>query len=131
MTRNTTTSNFSRRKKFKLQNMLNDLPEVRNEESPRGMSLVEYVCTVEDLITMSKNVCLTRNFNSLDFSKLRQKKSKGEEMYVDVWLVDFFQPASKFITEVSSLFLLQLACILMMKVCLSIYVSKNVVQTLI
>ena len=38
--------------------------------------------TVEDMIKLEKNVCLTRNFHLI---------TKENKQYVDVWLVHFFE----------------------------------------
>ncbi len=78
----------------------------------------EYVGMLCDILKMQKNVCISRHFQHLDkgtilrtdrdsfFSTKTRKK-----FYLDVWLVDFFSPKETDISDTTSLFLLQLACI--------------------
>ena len=116
----------------------NDL--INTELRKQRVSKLEYLKIIQDILKMQKNVCLCRHFQHLNkssalgrFRKHRSKFRGNEEMaeedgdawredsmegkksYLDVWLVDFFSPS--LVTDISdttSLFILQLACIVNM-----------------
>lgn len=60
---------------------------------------------------MKKNLCICRRFNTLNKESLRQK---SDPIYIDVWPLNFLIPESCIQLDSSSLFMLQLACILNM-----------------
>ena len=87
----------------------------------RRISKEEFVGIISDILKLRKNVCLSRHFQNLNKASLfstdkstifgtRTKK----KLYLDVWLVDFFSPDSNVVSDTSSLFILQLACIVNM-----------------
>ena len=102
---------------------------------------IEYFGIIEDILKMQKNVCLCRHFQRLNkhsalgqFRKARSKQyddsasddngfedlwkgtiKESKKSYLDVWLVDFFSPSLTTNTsDTTSLFILQLACIVNM-----------------
>ena len=102
---------------------------------------IEYFGIIEDILKMQRNVCLCRHFQRLNkhsalgqLRKARKKKydenasddngfedlwkgtlKEGKKSYLDVWLVDFFSPSLTTNTsDTTSLFILQLACIVNM-----------------
>ena len=105
----------------------------------RRIEKLEYFGVIEDILKMQKNVCLCRHFQRLNKrSALGQNRKtrnrmgitspsdssdaindlwrgslrEGKKSYLDVWLVDFFSPTlSTDTSDTTSLFILQLACI--------------------
>ena len=85
------------------------------------MSKEEFVGIIIDILKLRKNVCLCRHFQTLNKDSLFKPgrasifgtKTK-KKMYIDVWLLDFFSPWNTNVTDTSSLFILQLACIVNM-----------------
>ena len=102
---------------------------------------IEYFGIIEDILKMQRNVCLCRHFQRLNknsaLGQLRKARNKkhdhnasddngfedlwkgtlreGKKSYLDVWLVDFFSPTlSTNTSDTTSLFILQLACIVNM-----------------
>lgn len=74
---------------------------------------------MSDLLRMQKNVCLSRHFQSLDKGSALDASGSGSgrKRHLDVWLVDFMLAdarAATELTDTTSLFLLQLACIVNM-----------------
>ena len=70
------------------------------------------------MLKMQKNVCLSRHFQQLNKGSLFKRDRASifgtrakRKLYLDVWLVDFFSPGETDISDTTSLFLLQLACI--------------------
>jgi len=66
---------------------------------------------VRDVIRMNKNVVLCRNVALLDKSKVARM---NKALFIDVWPINFFSGDANSLLDTSSLFLLQLACILNM-----------------
>ena len=56
-----------------------DAPQIQFQPKEKHLELMK---TVEDMIKLEKNVCLTRNFHLI---------TKENKQYVDVWLVHFFE----------------------------------------
>ncbi|CAB3404633.1 unnamed protein product [Caenorhabditis bovis] len=78
------------------------------------LSTEDYVHVLKDVIHMTKNLCLARHFSKLDKEAL-QRGWNGQKRYIDVWPVDLQKPVETGLGwDNSSLFLLQLACILSM-----------------
>ena len=74
-----------------------------------------------DILKLRKNVCLCRHFQSLNKESLFSLDRASifgtktpKKLYIDVWLVDFFSPSYTNVSDTSSLFILQLACIVNM-----------------
>lgn len=88
----------------------------------RRISKEEYVGIIIDILKLRKNVCLCRHFQTLNKYSLFGRAEKAsifgtkarKRLYIDVWLVDFFSPWYTSVTDTSSLFILQLACIVNM-----------------
>ncbi|XP_059082779.1 solute carrier family 12 member 9-like [Tigriopus californicus] len=85
------------------------------------MNKSEYVGIICDVLKMQKNICLSRHFSLLDKGTLFRTDRQSifgtrvkKKLYLDVWLVDFFSPFETDISDTTSLFLLQLACIVHM-----------------
>ena len=85
------------------------------------ISKEEYVGIIVDILKLRKNVCLCRHFQSLNKDSLFNIDRTSifgskipKKLYIDVWLVDFFSPSYTDVSDTSSLFLLQLACIVNM-----------------
>jgi len=74
------------------------------------LSQSEYVGIICDTLKLQKNVALCRHFHSLDKSGL----ANGTCRYIDVWPINFFNPSELDPFDESSLFMLQLACIINM-----------------
>jgi potassium/chloride transporter 9 len=91
-----------------------DMFSLRNGQDHR-LSVVEYVEIIRDIIKLNKNVCLCRNMAQLDKGKVARKK----HLFIDVWPINFFSGDPNSLMDTTSLFLLQLACILNM-VCLTL-----------
>ncbi|CAH1111355.1 unnamed protein product [Psylliodes chrysocephalus] len=70
----------------------------------------EYVRMMREVLRMNKNLCLCRNF-----SKLRKDaRSVRSKTYIDVWPVNFLNPGENDSFDTTSLFMMQLACIVNM-----------------
>ncbi|GAB6018443.1 hypothetical protein CHUAL_000149 [Chamberlinius hualienensis] len=87
-------------------------PDLRQLGDDRDVEALEYVGMIDDAIRMQKNVCLCRNFSVLDKMKILKAK---RSCYIDIWPMNILNPtsASDFSNN-TTLFLLQLACILHM-----------------
>eukprot|EP00095_Tigriopus_kingsejongensis_P007902 snap_masked-scaffold132_size323655-processed-gene-1.0 protein:Tk07902 transcript:snap_masked-scaffold132_size323655-processed-gene-1.0-mRNA-1 annotation:"solute carrier family 12 member 9" len=92
-----------------------------DQNTQESMSKVEYVGIICDILKMQKNVCLSRHFSLLNKGNLFGSERESifgtrakKKLYLDVWLVDFFSPFETDISDTTSLFLLQLACIVHM-----------------
>ncbi|KAJ1349408.1 hypothetical protein KIN20_004970 [Parelaphostrongylus tenuis] len=73
----------------------------------------DYVNVLKDVLHMTKSLCVARHFHKLDKEALSQ--SWNQKRFIDVWPVDLQRPVETGLGwDNSSLFLLQLACILSM-----------------
>ena len=108
-----------------------NLYPVRDTNHPRSVSPSEYVAMVKDIIRLQKNICLCRHFHTLDLHSIQKyvsafpyfliillmsllSSSQKKSMYMDVWPMNFFKRQYSEEFDTSSLFQLQLACILHM-----------------
>uniref|UniRef100_A0A672PMR1 Solute carrier family 12 member 9 n=1 Tax=Sinocyclocheilus grahami TaxID=75366 RepID=A0A672PMR1_SINGR len=91
-------------------------PPVRHAESPRALQPEEYVSIIHDAIKMGKNVCLGRYFFQLPPESKGVTYIRGNDNVdtIDVWPTNLLSPGSASYEDVSSLFLLQMACVLTM-----------------
>jgi len=92
-------------------------PSLQNDY--RKISPEEYVGAIEDTLKLQKNIGLCRNFQQLVktevfSSELKFRIRAGRKRYLDVWLVNFLSGEDTEVTDNTSLFLLQLACIVNM-----------------
>ncbi|KRY55351.1 Solute carrier family 12 member 9, partial [Trichinella britovi] len=86
-----------------------DLPTLPGDRLDR----LDYVQLIRDVLRMNKNIVLARHFQSLDKEQLLSGSS--EPRFVDVWPLDLTCGTEDSLAwDNSSLFLLQLACILSM-----------------
>ncbi|VVC26211.1 SLC12A transporter, C-terminal,Amino acid permease/ SLC12A domain [Cinara cedri] len=80
-------------------------------KNKKDLSPSEFVSMICDVFLMHKNVCICRHFdlyNKNDIIKNNKYK------YIDVWPVNFFDPSMNDAYDTSSLFMLQLSCIIKM-----------------
>lgn len=84
---------------------------LRGSPGDKSLDSKEFVGMIADVLKMRKNVCLCRHFHNLD-KKLISKSASIK--YIDVWPVNFFQPGDDDPFDTTSLFMLQLACIINM-----------------
>ncbi|KAF5280941.1 hypothetical protein FQA39_LY17921 [Lamprigera yunnana] len=77
-------------------------------QSSVEVDVTEYVNMIKDVIRLNKNICLCRNFFNLnmDWNKSNEKK------HIDVWPINFLNPSDKDAFDTTSLFMMQLACII-------------------
>lgn len=85
--------------------------DIRDADRQRHLSATEYVMMIRDSLKMHKNVCLCRHFHLLD---KKQITSSSANYFIDVWPVNLFQPQMASFFDNTSLFMLQIACILNM-----------------
>ncbi|CAG9768304.1 unnamed protein product [Ceutorhynchus assimilis] len=79
-------------------------------EGHGSLEPLEYIQMMRDVLRMNKNLCLCRNFAKLK-KDLKIVKSK---LYIDVWPVNFLNPGEQDAFDITSLFMMQLACIVNM-----------------
>lgn len=84
---------------------------LRHTNAEKNLDPIQYVGMCSDVLKMKKNLCLCRNFHTLN--KLQITKNSSLK-YIDVWPVNFFQPTDQDPFDTTSLFMLQLACIINM-----------------
>ncbi|CAG9859826.1 unnamed protein product [Phyllotreta striolata] len=78
--------------------------------SQSGLEPFEYVQMMREVLRMNKNLCLCRNFNKLR----KDARSVRSKTYIDVWPVNFLNPGENDSFDTTSLFMMQLACIVNM-----------------
>lgn len=82
--------------------------------SHQRLSAIDYVNVLRDVLHMTKNLCVARHFNKMDKEAL-SRGWNGQKKFIDVWPVDLQKPVETGLGwDNSSLFLLQLSCILSM-----------------
>ncbi|CAH1772255.1 unnamed protein product [Owenia fusiformis] len=88
-----------------------NFPDLRKYGESKDLSIEEYIHIVADAVKFKKNVCLCRHFHRMDKDTIMKSKNP---MFIDVWPVNFFWPKRVGEYDNTSLFVLQLACILNM-----------------
>ncbi|KAM3834894.1 solute carrier family 12 member 9-like [Vipera latastei] len=88
-----------------------EFPPVWTSGGPKQLSPWEYVAIICDAMKMSRNVLLARSFD-----QLQPPQSLGwrAQPLIDVWPINLWRPDSARYVDTSSLFLLQMACVLAM-----------------
>ena len=92
---------------------------LENDDSEVRLTPEDYVGIIEDTLKQQKNICLCRNFQSLDraevfSSDLKFRTRAGRKKYLDVWPVNFLTSEETCVTDNTSLFMFQLSCIVNM-----------------
>ncbi|XP_045519144.1 solute carrier family 12 member 9 isoform X1 [Pieris brassicae] len=73
------------------------------------ISASEYVRIITDVLSVKKNICLCRNFHTLDMAAVERRSASLK--YIDVWLVELLTPSREEAFSVRALFALQLAAV--------------------
>lgn len=87
-----------------------DSPIFSLRNSENQVDVQEYVFLISDILRMQKNICIARNFQIYSKSQIKA----GVYKFIDVWPVNFFKPSLDDLFDTTSLFMLQLACIVNM-----------------
>lgn len=74
------------------------------------LDIVEYVQMMRDVLKLNKNLCLCRNFAKLK----KDPKIVKSKLYIDVWSINLLNPGELDAFDITSLFMMQLACIVNM-----------------
>ncbi|XP_017853957.2 solute carrier family 12 member 9 isoform X1 [Drosophila busckii] len=85
---------------------------IRRDGEPKHFQVQEYVQILCDTLRMKKNLCLCRNFQRLDKNFITISKHMK---YIDVWPINVFNPTSGDPFDMVSLFMMQLAVIMLAK----------------
>ncbi|XP_017012269.2 solute carrier family 12 member 9 [Drosophila takahashii] len=85
---------------------------IRRDGDPKQFQIQEYVQILCDTLRMKKNLCLCRNFQRLDKNFISISK---HVKYIDVWPINMFNPTSGDPFDMVSLFMMQLAVIMLAK----------------
>ncbi|XP_037709984.1 solute carrier family 12 member 9 [Drosophila subpulchrella] len=85
---------------------------IRRDGDPKQFQIQEYVQILCDTLRMKKNLCLCRNFQRLDKNFISMSK---HVKYIDVWPINMFNPTSGDPFDMVSLFMMQLAVIMLAK----------------
>ncbi|XP_030384423.1 solute carrier family 12 member 9 [Scaptodrosophila lebanonensis] len=85
---------------------------IRRDGEPKNFDVMEYVEILCDTLRMKKNLCLCRNFQRLDKNFITISK---HVKYIDVWPINVFNPTSEDTFDIVSLFMMQLAVIMLAK----------------
>ncbi|XP_017052938.1 solute carrier family 12 member 9 [Drosophila ficusphila] len=85
---------------------------IRRDGDPKQFQVQEYVQILCDTLRMKKNLCLCRNFQRLDKNFISISK---HVKYIDVWPINIFNPTSADPFDMVSLFMMQLAVIMLAK----------------
>ncbi|TDG47789.1 hypothetical protein AWZ03_005743 [Drosophila navojoa] len=85
---------------------------IRRDGEPKQFEVQEYVQILCDTLRMKKNLCLCRNFQRLDKNFITISK---HVKYIDVWPINVFNPTSGDPFDMVSLFMMQLAVIMLAK----------------
>ncbi|EDW04888.1 GH23810 [Drosophila grimshawi] len=85
---------------------------IRHDGETKHFEVQEYVHILCDTLRMKKNLCLCRNFQRLDKNFIAISK---HVKYIDVWPINVFNPTSGDPFDVVSLFMMQLAVIMLAK----------------
>uniref|UniRef100_A0A8C4RT78 Solute carrier family 12 member 9 n=1 Tax=Erpetoichthys calabaricus TaxID=27687 RepID=A0A8C4RT78_ERPCA len=88
-----------------------NFPPLRTTTEGKALSGFEYVSILSDAVKMLKNIILARYFSNFDRKLVLAQKSG---LYIDIWPLNLMRPDSSNYVDTSSLFLLQLGCILNM-----------------
>eukprot|EP00090_Calanus_glacialis_P041695 TRINITY_DN74208_c0_g1_i1.p1 TRINITY_DN74208_c0_g1~~TRINITY_DN74208_c0_g1_i1.p1 ORF type:complete len:618 (+),score=98.99 TRINITY_DN74208_c0_g1_i1:78-1856(+) len=97
-----------------------DLAERNFSMNPEDkISASEYVSIINDTIKLEKNLILCRYFQTLNESELFMSERKflkksRKAKYLDIWPINFFSHLETNISDNTSLFLMQIACIVHM-----------------
>ncbi|KAK9870504.1 hypothetical protein WA026_008061 [Henosepilachna vigintioctopunctata] len=78
-------------------------------EEESSLQPLEYIQIMSDVLKMNKNLCICRNFH-----KLKKDPQKFGPQFIDVWPVNFLNPGENDAFDITSLFMMQLACIVNM-----------------
>lgn len=92
---------------YQNQDFNDDVFPLRNQSTLKPL---EYVQMMRDVLRINKNLCLCRNF----FKLKKDSKSVRRKQYIDVWPVNFLNPGEQDAFDTTSLFMMQLACIVNM-----------------
>ncbi|XP_046841565.1 solute carrier family 12 member 9-like isoform X2 [Xenia sp. Carnegie-2017] len=103
---------FERKKKKQLHfEVMENLPKLRSKDE-QPMRIADYIGIIKDSLMLGKNVCVARNFVSLD------KKMIPKSSYIDVWPMNASEidqtSETENIVDKTYLLMLQLSCILNM-----------------
>nr|CAB3266105.1 solute carrier family 12 member 9-like [Phallusia mammillata] len=133
--RRTEDETFESRSFFESGTSAFDLSDDASEQG-HGLPVEEYVAIIYDALKLRKNVCLARYFDQLDKTAVMQDKNRVH--YIDVWPINFLKPLltnnrrggggtslypplvdeatteSTSYFDTTSVFLMQMACILNM-----------------
>lgn len=79
-----------------------------SDQGSEKIKPLEYVQMMADVVRFNKNLCICRNFHKLN------KMMNREKQYIDVWPINLLNPNENDAFGVTSLFMMQLACIVNM-----------------
>ncbi len=85
--------------------------ELRSSNNSSRLDSDSYVDLIRDVLKMRKNLCICRRINTLNKDTLR---SISNPIFIDVWPLNFLIPELCAQLDSTSLFMLQLSCILNM-----------------
>ncbi|XP_044278381.1 solute carrier family 12 member 9-like [Varanus komodoensis] len=88
-----------------------NFPPVWGVDGHKRLSSQEYVAIIADAVKMLRNVLLARSFHELTHP---QALGWRAQPLIDVWPINLLRPDSARYVDTSSLFLLQMACVLAM-----------------
>lgn len=92
---------------YKNQDFGNDVFPLNSQQS---LEPTEYVQMMGDVLKMNKNLCLCRNFSKMK----KDPKKNWNKKFIDVWPINFLNPGENDAFDTTSLFMMQLACIVNM-----------------
>lgn len=78
--------------------------------SGNHLAMEEWIDMIRDVMRMNKNAVVVRGMHQFDKATVQRNKN----MYIDVWPINFFSGDANSLMDTTSLFVLQLSCILNM-----------------
>ncbi|XP_063694818.1 solute carrier family 12 member 9-like isoform X2 [Bolinopsis microptera] len=88
---------------------IDKLPEIETHTNNSRITVDSYIGVIKDVMALRKNLCILRHFD-----KLKRPSASSSALFIDVWPVPPHPAQTHIEDDTTSMFLLQLSCILHM-----------------